>query len=51
MTPPYESQLICPRSLPVDVEMTLEVPTPPLVVADNDVMEALRAELAKRKSN
>ena len=37
-------------STPVDVEMTSEAPTPPLVVDDNDMVEALRVELAKCKS-
>lgn len=49
MTPPHGLRLICPLSLLINVEMTLEVPTPPLVVADNNMVEALRAELAKCK--
>jgi hypothetical protein len=40
MTLPHGPCLVCPPSGRVNVEMTLEVPTPPLVVADNDVLEA-----------
>jgi hypothetical protein len=39
------------RFLQVDVEMTLEVPTPPLVVVDNDVVEVVTAELMNCKSD
>lgn len=49
MTSPHGPLLVCSPSLLIDMEMTLEVPTPPLVVADNDMVEALRAELAKCK--
>jgi len=49
MTPHHEPWLVCPPSSPVDTEMVPAEPTPPLVVADNDVVEALRAELAKCK--
>lgn len=38
-------------SLVVYVEVILEVPTPSLVVANNDIVEMLRAKLAKCKSN
>ena len=40
MTPPPGPCLVCPESLPIDMEMTLEVPTPPLVVVHNDVVGA-----------
>lgn len=43
--------MVCPPSSIVDVELTLEVPTPLLVVADNGVVEALRSEVAKCKSH
>jgi hypothetical protein len=49
MTPPYGLHLVCPLALLVNVEMTSEVPTPPLAIVDNDVVEALRFELAKCK--
>src|SRR5665213_3516984 len=49
MTPHHEPWLVCPPSSPVDTGMVPAEPTPPLVVADNDVVEALRAELAKCK--
>lgn len=42
--------MVCPTSWPVNVETTSEVPTTPLVVADNNMVEALRVELAKCKS-
>ena len=35
----------CPRSLLVDVEVTLEVPTPPLVIADNGGVEGCVGEV------
>ena len=41
MTLPHEPCLVCPLSLLVDVEMTLEVPSPPLVVVDDDMVEVL----------
>ena len=50
MITPHESHLVFPLSLPLDVEMALVVPTPPLAIADNDVVEALRVEMAKTKS-
>lgn len=49
MTPPHGPCLVCPPSSPLDVEMTSEVPTPPLVGTNNDVVEALRVESAKCK--
>ena len=41
MTSLHGHCLVCLLSLLVDVEMTLEVPTPPLVVANDDMVEAL----------
>lgn len=38
-----EIHLVCPSSTHVDVGMTLEVTASPLVVIDNDVVEALMA--------
>lgn len=49
LTPPSDTRLVCPPSSPVDVDMTSEEPTPQLLVEGNDVVEALRAELAKCK--
>lgn len=48
-TPPHGLHLVCAPSLPIDVEMTLEDPTPQGVVVDIDVVEALSAELEKWK--
>lgn len=45
MTPPHAPRLVGPPISLVDVEMKLEVPTPSLVVTENDVVEALRVEL------
>ena len=44
MTPPQGPCMVCPPSSLIDVDMTAEVPTPPLVVADNDMVKALRVE-------
>jgi hypothetical protein len=41
MTSSHGPRLVCSLFLPVDVEMTLEVPTPPLVVANDDIVEML----------
>ena len=49
MTPPGEPLFVCPPSSPVDVDMVSAFPLPSLQVVDNDVVEALRAELAKCK--
>lgn len=43
--------MVCPLSLPVDVGVTSKVPIPPLVVVDNDMVEALKDELVKCKSD
>lgn len=43
--------MVCSLSSPIDVKMTLEGPTLSFVVADNDVVEALRGELEKCKSD
>ena len=51
MTPPHGPHLVYPPFPTFDVEMTSEVPTPPLIIVDNDVVEALKVELAKCKSN
>lgn len=49
MTPPNGPCLVCPPSSPFHVEMTLKVSTPPLIVVENDLVKALRADLAKCK--
>lgn len=49
MTPPQETFFVCPTSLPIDVNMDYVIPLPQLQVVDNEVVEALRAELAKCK--
>lgn len=49
--PSHGPLLVCPPSPPIDVEMILEVPTPTLVVVDNDMVEMLRVEFAKCKSD
>src|SRR5665213_1517203 len=43
------NQLVPPPSSPVDVDMAMDGPPPQLEVAHNDVVEALRSELAKCK--
>ena len=43
MTPPLGPCLVCPPPSLVDVEMKSKVPTPPLVVVDNNVAVAIAA--------
>lgn len=43
--------MVCSMCLPIDVKMTSEGPTLSFVVANNDVVEALRGELKKCKSD
>ena len=47
MTSPHDPRLVCPPSLPIDVEMIFKVPKIPLVDFDNDAVEALKSGLVE----